>query len=264
MDGFLWHHLKPRISARFYNPKEGEMRLSILIIDDEPAIRRGCAATFRRMDVHSAVSAEDGLRAWRENREITFILSDVGLPGRTGVELFEEIRDEVEERDGTFWFMSGEDAHRVPDGMVCISKPFDPEALRSDVLFTSQGDPEALAPYLLQRYMLVSGDPSWLARARQIPPVSGLDPITCRSLDDAADRIDRRPDVFRVVVNLGVRDLFVGGAQLALRTLADRTRERGGNVFAYVTDSTHLPDDPNVIALASGDNVPSHGRGVIG
>jgi two-component system, NtrC family, response regulator AtoC len=66
---------------------------SLLIIDDEPSILHAFRRGFRDagLNVHTAASAEEGLRVVEESRPDVVIL-DVHLPDASGLETFERIR----------------------------------------------------------------------------------------------------------------------------------------------------------------------------
>jgi two-component system, NtrC family, response regulator HydG len=65
----------------------------ILIVDDEPAFRASLAANLQ-LEGYQVVEAEGGVRAVELVREGPFdlIISDVRMPGMSGVEAFREIR----------------------------------------------------------------------------------------------------------------------------------------------------------------------------
>ncbi|HVF24346.1 MAG TPA: response regulator, partial [Anaerolineales bacterium] len=65
-----------------------ENKPTILIIDDEPALLLGLAATIRRQD-YNVITAEDGNEGLRKAREAMpdLVLSDVMMPPPNGFEL---------------------------------------------------------------------------------------------------------------------------------------------------------------------------------
>jgi CheY-like chemotaxis protein len=75
------------------------MRLSILIVDDEPDVADLFRQRFRRevrqgrYTLHFAASGEEGLRRVAElGRELIVILSDINMPGMDGLTLLREIK----------------------------------------------------------------------------------------------------------------------------------------------------------------------------
>lgn len=71
----------------------GPPRPAILIVDDEPQVTRSLARSLRdRFTVFTAASADEAL-AIVEREPIAVILSDQRMPGVTGVQLLERVRD---------------------------------------------------------------------------------------------------------------------------------------------------------------------------
>ena len=75
------------------------MRLSILIVDDEPDVADLFRQRFRRevrqgrYTLHFAASGEEGLRRVAElGRELIVILSDINMPGMSGLDLLPRAR----------------------------------------------------------------------------------------------------------------------------------------------------------------------------
>ncbi|MBL8163385.1 MAG: response regulator transcription factor [Anaerolineae bacterium] len=67
----------------------------ILVVDDEGAIRYSVSKTLQRIgfEVHEAASGEDALEMMTKN-EYEVILTDIRMPGLTGVELLKRIKDQ--------------------------------------------------------------------------------------------------------------------------------------------------------------------------
>jgi response regulator RpfG family c-di-GMP phosphodiesterase len=67
-------------------------KIKVLYIDDEINNLTAFKASFRRIfEVHLAENADEGLKILNEN-QIEIILSDQKMPGKTGVDFFEEIK----------------------------------------------------------------------------------------------------------------------------------------------------------------------------
>lgn len=67
----------------------------VLLVDDDLQVRELCrrVLTRRRFEVLPAASAEDALHVLREEpRRIALLLSDVEMPGLSGVELAKSLR----------------------------------------------------------------------------------------------------------------------------------------------------------------------------
>jgi DNA-binding NtrC family response regulator len=69
--------------------------LAILFVDDEPAILRSIARALQgtRFEVLSAASAADALALMRQ-RDVDVLVSDIDMPGMTGIELLAVARSE--------------------------------------------------------------------------------------------------------------------------------------------------------------------------
>lgn len=71
--------------------------LKVLIIDDHPLVRRGLMETiqeeFAHAEVGQASDAQSGVECvWRENWEV--VLLDIAMPGRSGLDILREIKQE--------------------------------------------------------------------------------------------------------------------------------------------------------------------------
>jgi two-component system alkaline phosphatase synthesis response regulator PhoP len=66
----------------------------VLVVDDEGAIRYSVSKTLQRVgyNVHEAASGEEALELMR-NQRYDVILTDIRMPGLTGVELLKRIKD---------------------------------------------------------------------------------------------------------------------------------------------------------------------------
>jgi two-component system sensor histidine kinase/response regulator len=68
-------------------------KLKVLYIDDEVNNLNSFKASFRfELNILTALSADEALSILNQNEDIVAILSDQRMPGKTGVEFFEEIR----------------------------------------------------------------------------------------------------------------------------------------------------------------------------
>jgi signal transduction histidine kinase/ActR/RegA family two-component response regulator len=132
----------PAVEARTSAPRRG---LTILVVEDEEATR----AVVSRLLVaqgHEVIEAEQGQRALeilsRRASSIDLVLSDVMMPGMSGVELAERV--EARWMDLPVALMSGYAEQTVtarPDGRgnrPILQKPFSPERL-ADYIATAAG-----------------------------------------------------------------------------------------------------------------------------
>jgi DNA-binding NtrC family response regulator len=67
---------------------------TILVVDDEESIRKLLRARFEREEFHviSAENAEDALVQLKSRPEIAVVVTDIKMPGKSGIELLKEIK----------------------------------------------------------------------------------------------------------------------------------------------------------------------------
>ncbi len=99
---------------------------SVLVIDDEPAIRKVVASALAAMgcdETYLAGDAESALEVI-ERQHPDLVISDVKLPGMSGVELAHRVKSDLRLSDTPVLLMSafGEPARHEADGF--IAKPF--------------------------------------------------------------------------------------------------------------------------------------------
>jgi DNA-binding NarL/FixJ family response regulator len=86
------------ISVRAAHPVPARSTpLKVLIIDDHPLVRRGLMETiqeeFANAEVGQASDSQSGIEmVWRENWEV--VLLDIAMPGRSGLDILKEIKQE--------------------------------------------------------------------------------------------------------------------------------------------------------------------------
>ena len=118
-------------------PAGGEVRGVVLLAEDDAAVRRVVERQLRAagMTVLSAADADEAERLARNGGRIDLLIADVVLPGRSGPELYRDLRA----AGYTFpaLFMSGYTGNRLDDAAVdatdVLSKPFTAEALLARV-----------------------------------------------------------------------------------------------------------------------------------
>ena len=115
-------------------------KASILVIDDEPVIR-SLIKTMLSNDDHSVQEANTPDKALEKLGSTTYdvILLDMGMPGMSGMELFNRIAVRWPEMPSRVIFITGDTSafgikgylatHRIP----CITKPFDRATLEEKV-----------------------------------------------------------------------------------------------------------------------------------
>lgn len=110
----------------------------ILLVDDEATVRETTARLLERLDyeVVTAPHAEAALEVWRSSKPFDLVLTDVVMPGPTGVELAQRIHEEAP--DQRILFTSGyasrelgRDPGETPGPF--LPKPFTVEELAAKV-----------------------------------------------------------------------------------------------------------------------------------
>ena len=110
----------------------------VLVVDDEPALARVCAA---QLDGYEAVVAYSGREAMERlaGQRFDAILCDLHMYDPTGVELYEWLREREPGAERRVVFMTGGVCTRAAQELleridnVCLEKPFSTEALREAV-----------------------------------------------------------------------------------------------------------------------------------
>jgi CheY-like chemotaxis protein len=120
--------------------KQAQSHETILVVDDEPGVRRACARmlTTAGFDVLAAESGQEALELCEQHREdIDLALIDVVMPGMSGRDLAERMRERW--RSVKIVFMSGYVASEIGELGVMqrdahfLGKPFSSEVLRQKV-----------------------------------------------------------------------------------------------------------------------------------
>jgi len=112
---------------------------SVLIVDDDPSIRKLVATTLEDVAGFELVEAQDGDEALELAREEApaIVLLDIDMPGIDGLEACRRLRAEPETAEATVVMLTaaaGEEAERAAEEAgadLFITKPFSPlELLR--------------------------------------------------------------------------------------------------------------------------------------
>lgn len=135
---WLWNRHLPVGCLRTSSNDKKDLVATVLIADDETNIRKVLSAMLRR-DGHVPIAAQNAEAAWRTylTENIDVIISDLKMPGMTGLELLTEVRA----HDNTLPFILIT-AHGTIDTAVSalksgafdyVTKPFDRDELRTVV-----------------------------------------------------------------------------------------------------------------------------------
>ena len=110
--------------------------LRVLVVDDEPAIRRILARSLRARGC-TVLEAADGTEALTQllTGDYDVVISDLSMPGLSGWELWREIRRARPALAERWIFVSATPPPPVPDGpQPCyVAKPFDAEGVWREV-----------------------------------------------------------------------------------------------------------------------------------
>jgi PAS domain S-box-containing protein len=131
-------------------PKAGSARTAaVLVVDDEQAIGLAIRRVLGTHDVTVVTTAQAALDLLAEGKEFDMVLSDLMMPGMSGMELYREIARRHPKVAETVVFLTGgaftAEAHAFLDevGNERVNKPFDSKALREMVhRFAERGGPE--------------------------------------------------------------------------------------------------------------------------
>ncbi|HEY6551712.1 MAG TPA: response regulator [Vicinamibacteria bacterium] len=115
--------------------------MKVLIVDDEPDIRRIARLSLSRlggMEVIEAGTGEEGLRQAREQRPHAILL-DVMMPGRDGPSTFAALRSDPDTAAIPVVFLTAKamptelERLRSLGAVGVLTKPFDPMTLAADL-----------------------------------------------------------------------------------------------------------------------------------
>ncbi|MBS1122103.1 MAG: sensor hybrid histidine kinase [Deltaproteobacteria bacterium] len=102
---------------------------TVLIADDEPAVRAGTARILQRMGLTAiqAADGEDALQQYREHQAvIDLVILDMGMPGMGGAACFRKLREisQVPVLIATGYAVEAEVQKMIASGAALIEKPF--------------------------------------------------------------------------------------------------------------------------------------------
>jgi CheY-like chemotaxis protein len=124
-----------------------DKRFSALIVDDNFALREAIARSLARdgWDVATAPDGLQGLDALR-GRAFDAVVTDVHMPGRGGLWLWNEALALRPALRGKFVFMSSEPLPEPPSGTVFMVKPLSLATLTSELRRIVRGTDGAQVP----------------------------------------------------------------------------------------------------------------------
>jgi two-component system, OmpR family, alkaline phosphatase synthesis response regulator PhoP len=113
----------------------------LLVIDDEPFIGRIVRLEFERgpYQISVAHDGDEGLRFLREHPDVDLILLDVNMPGRSGLDLLAEARQDPRLRHLPFVVLTAAgqsgtaERAKALGAAAFVTKPFSPKKLLRQV-----------------------------------------------------------------------------------------------------------------------------------
>lgn len=111
---------------------------TILLVEDEETVRKVIERLLRKLgyDVLSAADAEEAIEIFRaRDDELDLVLTDVVMPGLTGVEMAEVLKEE--RPDMKFLFTSGYTSKELGGNPEAPPEPFLPKPFSMDELSKS-------------------------------------------------------------------------------------------------------------------------------
>jgi len=116
------------------------IKAKILVVDDEPVVRQLLSQILTE-DGHEVETTADGKDALNmiKNNEYSLILVDMKLPGISGGELYEHVKEIAEPLAQRVVFITGDvmgadtEAFITRTKVPCITKPFDVKQLKAEV-----------------------------------------------------------------------------------------------------------------------------------
>jgi CheY-like chemotaxis protein len=111
----------------------------VLVVDDEPAVGRSIRRVLSEHDVTVVTRASDGLELLDAGKRFDIIISDLMMPGMSGMDFYDELVRRFPDTAARVVFVSGgaftANARAFLDRLSNerILKPFDPQRLRETV-----------------------------------------------------------------------------------------------------------------------------------
>jgi signal transduction histidine kinase len=115
-------------------------RRRILVVDDEPALLRSMRRMLSEHEVVCSDNAEDALRLLDEGAHFDVIVSDLMMPGMTGIELYDELQRKYPEDARRVVFVTGGALNATLDTFLSsipnrrLEKPFIGDDLRRTIV----------------------------------------------------------------------------------------------------------------------------------
>ena len=119
----------------------------ILVVDDFSTMRRIIKKILTKLNISNILEAENGMQAWEILCEhpVDLVICDWNMPGMTGMELLEKVREQSSLANLPFIMVTAESKTKVSLSedqkklTSYIAKPFKSEVLEEKLLFMLQG-----------------------------------------------------------------------------------------------------------------------------
>lgn len=105
---------------------------SVLIVDDDPHILKIGCRTIRRMgfDALEASNLTEAVSILTSHVRINLVISDVQMPGGSGVELLDRMKQHDSWHSIPVALMTGGSLSNLPEGVLVLVKPFGNQQFR--------------------------------------------------------------------------------------------------------------------------------------
>ncbi len=112
--------------------------MTVLVVDDEPLMGASLARALSGHEVILATTAEAAMACLEEGTRVDVVLTDLGLPGASGVDLFHWITAHYPSLARRVAFMTGSPSHPLAarareTPATVFQKPFTLEQIRREV-----------------------------------------------------------------------------------------------------------------------------------
>jgi len=119
------------------NPK-----ISILIVDDMPAMRSILKSLLNKLEFTNIIEAEDGNKAWEilQDKKVHLVISDWNMPNMKGIDLLKKVRADERYKDLPFLIVTtaGDKKNVIEAVQAGVSnyviKPFDEAKLEEKIV----------------------------------------------------------------------------------------------------------------------------------
>lgn len=115
----------------------------VLVVDDDPDVREATRAVIETLgyDVSTAASAEEATAQSEEKGEADVLITDISLPGQSGLELAADYAERNPEGKVVYASGYGEVSEHMGVPGTSLPKPFDAQALEAVLTEVVESDP---------------------------------------------------------------------------------------------------------------------------